>query len=113
MKKISFLLILSIGILLFPNAVNALNWIDGYWRGNEWVEGHWRTDPDGYEWNNLGSDGIDMDNDGYGTGNTNNLYDSYDFNSYDYDYNYDYDYGLDTLDTGSLYDSNDYDIMKI
>jgi hypothetical protein len=106
-----------------------MNWINGYYRNDgTYVEGHYRTSPNNYTWDNLYSDGVDMDGDGYGAGTPNSLYDwdsngiydgfynygsynTYDWNSYDYNWNnyntYDtYDYDWNSYDN---YDTYDYD----
>src|SRR6056297_991506 len=131
MRKANLALTLIFSIILIPFTVHAVgvHRVDGHWRDGTWVESHYRTNPDGYEGNNLGSDGIDMDNDGYGAGevndlydhNHNNVYDGHEYDSYNYD-SYNYDSGLDSYDTYNYdtgydsyetnygsYDSYDYD----
>jgi len=82
-----------------------MTWVDGHYRsGSGWVEGHWRTEPDSYEWNNLGFDGIDRDYDGYGAGETNPLYDHYDLRSTP-SLDHGSDYGVDSYDSYDTYDS--------
>ena len=118
MRKLTLTAIIVFSIIIVPISVNAMTWVDGHWSNGTWVEGHYRTEPNDYEWDNLGSDGIDIDNDGYGAGAVNDLYDYNDndiYDGYEYDtgldsYNtYDYDTGLDSYDTDyGGYDSYDY-----
>lgn len=107
LKYVSFGLVVIFGCLFLVSSTNAYYWVDGHYRdtdyGSTYVEGHWRSDPNEYTWDNLGSDGVDLDNDGYGAGDSN----------WGYDYDYDYDYGYDSYDSydygyDSGFDSYDY-----
>ncbi len=77
-------IILTVLSVLASPSLAEVYWVDGYYRKDgTYVEGHYKTSPDNIVSNNLFSDGVDYDNDGYGDGKVNPYYDLDDNNVYD------------------------------